>query len=120
MMREIVFFVGILLFLAAIWMIKDENISRKAKAVITAVLLCGGIFAYIYESGVSERESQAAQLLSAFHQGKILNCGGKNVSMDKFNYEFGTSCFMPKREFSELNGIIIKISECEIAGEVLK
>ncbi|MGG7049120.1 MULTISPECIES: hypothetical protein [unclassified Campylobacter] len=117
MMREIVFFVGILLFLAAIWMIKDENISRKAKAVITAVLLCGGIFAYIYESGVSERESQVAQLLSAFHQGKTLICSDKSVSMDKFNYEFGTACFMPKREFIELNGVIVKISDCELASE---
>ncbi|CAD7288543.1 hypothetical protein [Campylobacter suis] len=117
MIREIAFFAGIALFLVAIWMIKDESISKKAKTIITVGFFITGIFAYLYESEVSKKESKNALLLGAFNQGKTLVCADKKVDKMRFNYEFGTACFMPKREFAELNGVIVKISDCELASE---
>ncbi|MBE2985116.1 hypothetical protein CCAL9344_07320 [Campylobacter sp. RM9344] len=115
MVREVIFFLGIAIFLGAIWMIKDENISKKIKIIITVVIISSGIFAYIYETKKLDTADKNLQLLAEFRQGKSLVCGDINVTNEKFNYEFGTSCFMPKREFKELSGLVIKISDCESA-----
>lgn len=113
MVRNIIFLLGVFIFLSAIWAIKDEKISKKIKAAVTIVLLCGLAFAYLYETHIDKNESKISQLLLEFKQGKSLKCGEYNVTSDKFNYEFGTACFVAKRDAQEFSGVIVPISSCE-------
>ncbi|MCD8213362.1 MAG: hypothetical protein LUC34_04875 [Campylobacter sp.] len=113
MVRNIIFLLGILVFLSAIWAIKDEKIGKKTKIVVTTVLLAGLLFAYIYETHINENESKISRLLLEFKQGKSLKCGGYDITNEKFNYEFGTACFVAKREAKEFSGVVVPINSCE-------
>ncbi|MDO5045420.1 hypothetical protein [Campylobacter sp.] len=104
----VVILVAILLF-----SVSDEKISKKSKILIAVIVVVLGSLAYIYESAFEESQAKKRELLSSFNQGKILKCGEFEVSNKKFNYEFGTSSFVAKREFKELSSVIIEIDKCE-------
>ena len=102
-----------MLLFGAIWAIKDEKISKGVKALVSAVLVVILVCVYFYEKNLSKNEDAISKLVSDFKQGKVLKCGEYNVSTEKFNYEFGTASFLPKREFSDLSGVIVPIKSCE-------
>ena len=102
-----------MLLFGAIWAIKDEKISKGVKALVSAVLVAILVCVYFYEETLSKNEDAISKLVTDFKQGKVLKCGDHNVSNKKFNYEFGTASFLPKREFSDLSGIIVPIKSCE-------
>ncbi|AQW86784.1 putative membrane protein [Campylobacter pinnipediorum subsp. caledonicus] len=113
MVRILFLIVAFVIFLMAIWAIKDEQLNKKFKAFIVFIVLLFIGFAYFYESNVDDIGEKNMSILNQFRQGKTIICGDQNISKDKFNYEFGTSSFMAKREFIELSGVIVNISECE-------
>ena len=113
MARNLIIIAGLLLLFGAIWAIKDEKISKGVKALVSAVLVAILVCVYFYEENLSKNEDAISKLVSDFKQGKVLKCGEYNVSAEKFNYEFGTASFLPKREFSELSGVIVPIKSCE-------
>ena len=102
-----------MLLFGAIWAIKDEKISKGVKALVSAVLVVILVCVYFYEENLSKNEDAISKLVTDFKQGKTLKCGEYNVSAEKFNYEFGTASFLPKREFSDLSGGIVPIKSCE-------
>ena len=102
-----------MLLFGAIWAIKDEKISKGVKALVSAVLVAILVCVYFYEENLSKNEAAISKLVTDFKQGKVLKCGDHNVSNKKFNYEFGTASFLPKREFSDLSGVIVPIKSCE-------
>lgn len=74
-MRFLVF-VFAFLFIAAIFFVRDEILSKRAKIIATAliVLLCAG--AYLYE-GASERSAKLEEeMVFKFNAGARLRCGG--------------------------------------------
>ena len=74
-MRFLVFIFAFL-FIAAIFFVRDEILSKRAKIIATAliVLLCAG--AYFYES-VSERSAKLEEeMVFKFNAGARLRCGG--------------------------------------------
>ena len=113
MVRNLIIIAGVMLLFGAIWAIKDEKISKGVKALVSAVLVVILVCVYFYEQNLSKHEDAISKLVSDFKQGKTLKCGEYNVSAEKFNYEFGTASFLPKREFSELSGLIVPITSCE-------
>lgn len=114
MIRYLVVIFALVLFFMAIFMIKDEKISRKNKVILSFIFVVFLMFAYFFQSIQDSKNSQKLENLKAFNQGKTLVCSDINVTNDKFNYEFGTSCFLPKREFKELSGLVIKILDCKV------
>ncbi len=69
-------FIFAFLFIAAIFFVRDEILSKRAKIIATAliVLLCAG--AYFYES-VSERSAKLEEeMVFKFNAGARLRCGG--------------------------------------------
>ena len=114
MVRNLILIAGFIVLFGAIWAIKDEKISKGVKALVSAVLVAILVCVYFYEQNLSRNEDAISKLVSDFKQGKTLKCGEYNVSAEKFNYEFGTaSFFLPKREFSDLSGLIVPITSCE-------
>jgi len=113
MVRNLIIIAGVMLLFGAIWAIKDEKISKSIKALVSVVLVVILVCVYFYEQNLSKNEDAISKLVTDFKQGKVLKCGDHNVSNKKFNYEFGTASFLPKREFSELSGLIVPITSCE-------
>ncbi|OUT15707.1 hypothetical protein B9N64_02670 [Campylobacter concisus] len=113
MVRNLIIIAGVMLLFGAIWAIKDEKISKGVKALVSAVLVAILVCVYFYEENLSKNEDAISKLVSDFKQGKTLKCGDYNVSNKKFNYEFGTASFLPKREFNEFSGVIVPIKSCE-------
>ena len=113
MVRNLIIIAGMMLLFGAIWAIKDEKISKTIKAAVSAALVVVLACVYFYEENLSKSEDAISKLVTDFKQGKVLKCGDHNVSNKKFNYEFGTASFLPKREFSELSGLIVPIASCE-------
>ena len=113
MVRNLILIAGFIVLFGAIWAIKDEKISKGVKVLVSAVLVAILVCVYFYEQNLSKNEDTISKLVSDFKQGKTLKCGEYNVSAEKFNYEFGTASFLPKREFSDLSGVIVPIKSCE-------
>ena len=113
MVRNLILVAGLIVLFGVIWAIKDEKISKGIKALVSAVLVVILICVYFYEENLSKNEDAISKLVTDFKHGKVLKCGDYNVSAEKFNYEFGTASFLPKREFSELSGVIVPIKSCE-------
>lgn len=69
-------FIFAFLFIAAIFFVRDEILSKKAKIVATAliVLLCAG--AYLYESASERSAKLEEEMVFKFNAGARLRCGG--------------------------------------------
>ena len=74
-MRFLVF-VFAFLFIAAIFFVRDEILSKKAKIIATALimLLCAG--AYFYESASERSAKLEEEMVFKFNAGARLRCGG--------------------------------------------
>ena len=68
-------FVFAFLFIAAIFFVRDEILSKKAKIIATAliVLLCAG--AYFYESASERSAKLEEEMVFKFNAGARLRCG---------------------------------------------
>ena len=69
-------FVFAFLFIAAIFFVRDEILSKRAKIIATAliVLLCAG--AYFYESASERSAKLEEEMVFKFNAGARLRCGG--------------------------------------------
>ena len=69
-------FIFAFLFIAAIFFVRDEILSKKAKIIATAliVLLCAG--AYFYESASERSAKLEEEMVFKFNAGARLRCGG--------------------------------------------
>ena len=74
-MRFLVF-VFAFLFIAAIFFVRNEILSKRAKIIATAliVLLCAG--AYLYESASERSAKLEEEMVFKFNAGARLKCGG--------------------------------------------
>ena len=74
-MRFLVFILAFL-FIAAIFFVRDEILSKRAKIIATAliVLLCAG--AYFYESASERSAKLEEEMVFKFNAGARLRCGG--------------------------------------------
>ena len=77
-------FIFAFLFIAAIFFVRDEILSKRAKIIATAliVLLCAG--AYFYESASERSAKLEEEMVFKFNAGARLRCGGAaNSSPEK-------------------------------------
>lgn len=74
-MRFLVFIFAFL-FIAAIFFVRDEILSKRAKIIATALimLLCAG--AYFYESASERSAKLEEEMVFKFNAGARLRCGG--------------------------------------------
>lgn len=84
-MRFLVFIFAFL-FIAAIFFVRDEILSKRAKIIATAliVLLCAG--AYLYESASERSAKLEEEMVFKFNAGARLRCGGAiNFASEKYS-----------------------------------
>lgn len=77
-------FIFAFLFIAAIFFVRDEILSKRAKIIATAliILLCAG--AYLYESASERSAKLEEEMVFKFNAGARLRCGGAaNSSPEK-------------------------------------
>ena len=69
-------FIFAFLFIAAIFFVRDEILSKRAKIIATALimLLCAG--AYFYESASERSAKLEEEMVFKFNAGARLRCGG--------------------------------------------
>jgi len=69
-------FVFAFLFIAAIFFVRDEILSKRAKIIVTTLimLLCAG--AYFYESASERSAKLEEEMVFKFNAGARLRCGG--------------------------------------------
>lgn len=68
----------------------------------------GGV--YFYVDSDEKINSQKMAIVTEFDSGKPLKCGDKDVNSTAYNYQYGTSTFIPKNPKSGLANVQIK--EC--------
>lgn len=112
-MRFVLFLV-IIVIAITIYNISDEKLSKKSKLIILFTVVTITTLIFIYESKFSAISEQKTTLVTEFNKGKVLKCGNYDVNKSGFNYEFGTSTFIPKNEFINLKGVIISIKDCKV------
>ena len=112
MVREILFFVFVVLVLGLLWTVDHEKISKRLKLGVTIVALILGGAAWTYEKEVGEREAATTNALNKFNRGETLKCGEISVNKSEFNYEFGTASFVAKREAKNVATKIVPIKNC--------
>lgn len=110
---RILFILIAFLLVVSLFSIKHESLTMRAKILLTIAisLICAA--AYFYQFEFENRQAKSQEILTLFNQGKILKCGEIEVSNAKFNYEFGTSSFVAKREIKELSSVKVDIRNCE-------
>ena len=89
-------FIFAFLFIAAIFFVRDEILSKRAKIIATAliVLLCAG--AYFYESASERSAKLEEEMVFKFNAGTRLRCGGA--------INFATEARGEANSFSEKHG----------------
>lgn len=108
---QIIAFLFLLLAVVLIFSIK-EGLSKSAKWTLFGALLGVSILAFLYENYTDNIQERNRAIINGFEQGKNIICDKTQVNNEKFNYENGTQSFVAKKEFKNLSGIIVPISNC--------
>ena len=116
-MAKILIYVLVLILFALISYSLKERLKKGALWLFVG--LCVALFIVIlgYEFGVYQKSKQNEALLLAFSSGKVLLCEDTsknelNVSVENFNYDYGTKSFISKDK--SVRVLIFHIKECEL------
>lgn len=112
MIRYIVLVLAFLVLFGALLAVRNEYMSKKFKAILILVIALSLVGAYLFQANSDDDAKNRRNLLVGFEQGKTLECDGILVDNKKFNYEYGTSSFVAKRDQNDLQGVIILIDKC--------
>lgn len=107
-------FLALVILIGFIWYAKKETLSKKAKRglLLLIVLLMGS--AWWYEYSAYQKSEHNRLMLSAFKQGKTLQCGDVEVSYREFVFVSGTLSFIPNDQNQRNKGVVIDMARCKI------
>lgn len=114
MMVQIILLLIVILLVLLVIAAKKDSMSNKNKVIITLTSLVTLVIILIYESQVSQSSEKVRMIVNAYNQGKILDCEGYEVDMNRFLYVSGTQTFVAKKEQKELAGVVIQSTKCSI------
>lgn len=111
---QLLIFIAIVLVLLSVFYAKSESMSLKLKIsmVLIIVLIIG--LGFIYQSSASSQAQQNRDVLSAFKQGRAVQCGDIEVNTKTFIYVSGTLSFVPNDKNMEHKGLVIDIVTCTV------
>ena len=107
-------FLALVILVGFIWYAKKETLSKKAKLglLLLIALLIGS--AWWYELSVSKKSEHNRTMLSAFKQGKTLQCGDIKVTYREFVFVSGTLSFIANDQNQHYKGVVIDMARCKI------
>ena len=115
MAKILIYVLGFVLLGLVVFALR-ERLGKRAFKIFAG--LCVALFIVIlgYEFGVYQKSKQNEALLLAFSNGKALLCKDAsknelNVSVENFNYDYGTKSFISKEK--GVKAQIFSIKECE-------
>ena len=116
MAKILIYVLGFVLLGLVVFALRERLGKRAFK---TFAALCVALFIVIlgYEFGVYQKSKQNEALLLAFSSDKALLCKDAsknefNVSVENFNYDYGTKSFISKEK--GVKAQIFSIKECEL------
>ncbi|RAZ50756.1 hypothetical protein [Campylobacter hyointestinalis] len=109
---RIVLFLILLLFVILLFAVGNEKLNLKSKIIILVGAMALFLIVFFYNESMQNKEDGINRILEEFMQGKTVTCSGYEVDKKHFNYEYGTQSFVAKREFDNLNAVIIPIEKC--------
>lgn len=92
--------------------VSSEVLNKKSKIAIFILGLLVTGFVYVYNEFESDHANSRKALLEQYWQGKTIKCGKFDINNTTFNYENGTESFVAKREFANLSGVVISLTDC--------
>ncbi len=100
-----------LIMIAAIVVIaKHDTLSKSVKGFVIMMLLLALGSAVVFEYATSQSEKRYRHIVTAFKEGKSLECSGKIISNKTYSYEPGTATFLP---LSQVVGDTYARRECK-------
>lgn len=111
---RIILFLVLILFILIIFALSENVISKKNKFLITGLIML--IFGAVYFFAQYDKSVQSStnEILTAYEQGRALECESLEVNSTNFAFEYGTQSFVAKRENKQNAGVIISIKKCQI------
>lgn len=112
-MRFLVFIFAFL-FIAAIFFVRDEILSKRAKIIATAliVLLCAG--AYFYESASERSAKLEEEMVFKFNAGARLRCGGAINSAAEARSSINSS---PEKHGADAKNLGVQTGEANLNAQ---
>lgn len=117
MAKILIYVLGFVLLGLVVFALRERLGKRAFK---TFAALCVALFIVIlgYEFGIYQKSKENEALLLAFSSGKNLLCKDAsknelNVSVENFNYDYGTKSFISKDKSVRVQ--IFNIKECEFS-----
>lgn len=111
---QIVLFLILILLVLLVVVAKKDSMSKNTKIMIFVVVAVFSLIIYIYESLLDNNAQHNREIVNAYKQGKVLECGDYKVDKTNFLYVSGTQTFVPKNGVTTLEGIIIRVSTCKL------
>ena len=107
-------FIFAFLFIAAIFFVRDEILSKRAKIIATAliVLLCAG--AYFYESASERSAKLEEEMVFKFNAGARLRCGGAINSTSETRGSINSS---PEKHGADAKNLGVQADEVNLNAQ---
>lgn len=114
---QLIAFLLLVLIVFLLFSAKKESLSPAIKRTVGISLFVVILLVFAYEIVFSKKQLGEREMINHFQQNGALMCQGKRVDMTHYRFENGTQSFVAKEEYVELRGIIIPLSDCEVAPQ---
>jgi hypothetical protein len=88
------------------------ELTKSQKTVVTAIVLGFIISAIAYNSYNATQREKMLKVVTAFNQGKTVECAGVDVNANNYTLSVGTFTFIGK-ENTPIYGQMISASDCQ-------
>ncbi len=88
------------------------ELTKSQKITISATILTIIVAAVAYNKYMAQQREKMLNVVTAFNQGKTIQCAGQEVNADTYTLSIGTYTFIGK-ENTPIYGQMISASSCE-------
>ncbi|AFL67857.1 hypothetical protein [Sulfurospirillum barnesii] len=111
---QFLLFIGIALFLSALWYANNEALSKRNKQILLVLIVLTIGSGGVYEWQNDKKSAHNREMANAFKQGKTLLCKDKEISNESFIFVSGTQSFIPNETNTNDKGVVIDIVTCKL------
>ena len=111
-MARILLFILLVVLLSALTYSLRKKLRDKAYHffILFFIIICA--FMIIFELNSARENSLQTQRITSFFPGQSLICKDLNVSLENFNFDYGTKAFIAKDKNESLRNLKFSIKDC--------